>query len=89
MVFAFWKEKDWGDLDDPIEQYARERGATDMTDISRDEESKVLYVDRHGPIMVEYHWERGKAKPRRKQVAAIASIRGMGKKEALIKLGGR
>ena len=33
-----------------------------------------------------YHWESGKAKPRRRQLAAIAAIRGLGKREALARL---
>jgi DNA-binding transcriptional regulator YiaG len=34
-----------------------------------------------------YHWEAGKAKPRRKQLAALAAVRGIGKREALQRLG--
>ncbi|HVT79305.1 MAG TPA: helix-turn-helix domain-containing protein [Phycisphaerae bacterium] len=34
-----------------------------------------------------YHWEQGKAKPRRKQLPAIAAVRGLGKREALQRLG--
>jgi DNA-binding XRE family transcriptional regulator len=34
-----------------------------------------------------YHWEAGKAKPRRKQLAALATVRGIGKREALQRLG--
>lgn len=30
-----------------------------------------------------YHWEAGKAKPRRKQLPAIAAVRKMGRREAL------
>jgi len=33
-----------------------------------------------------YHWEHGKAKPRRKQLAALAAVRGLGKREALQRL---
>jgi DNA-binding XRE family transcriptional regulator len=33
-----------------------------------------------------YHWESGKAKPRRRQLPAIAAIRGLGKREALARL---
>jgi DNA-binding XRE family transcriptional regulator len=33
-----------------------------------------------------YHWESGKAKPRRRQLAAIAAIRGLGKREALARM---
>jgi DNA-binding XRE family transcriptional regulator len=33
-----------------------------------------------------YHWETGKAKPRRRQLPAIAAIRGLGKREALARL---
>ena len=29
-----------------------------------------------------YHWETGKAKPRRRQLPAIAAVRGLGKREA-------
>jgi DNA-binding XRE family transcriptional regulator len=29
-----------------------------------------------------YHWEQGKSKPRRRQLPAIAAVRGMGKREA-------
>jgi DNA-binding transcriptional regulator YiaG len=36
-----------------------------------------------------YHWEQGKAKPRRKQLPAIAAVRGLGKREAMQKLSGR
>ncbi len=36
-----------------------------------------------------YHWEAGKAKPRRKQLPAIAAVRGMGKREALQMLAGK
>ena len=30
-----------------------------------------------------YHWEAGKSKPRAKQLASLARVRGMGKREAL------
>jgi DNA-binding transcriptional regulator YiaG len=33
-----------------------------------------------------YHWEAGKAKPRRRQLAALATVRGIGKREALKRL---
>ena len=33
-----------------------------------------------------YHWEAGKSKPRKKQLAALAAVRGMGKREALARL---
>lgn len=33
-----------------------------------------------------YHWEQGKAKPRRKHLPAIASIRGLGKREVMQRL---
>lgn len=33
-----------------------------------------------------YHWEAGKSKPRKKQLPAIAAVRGMGKREALARL---
>ena len=33
-----------------------------------------------------YHWEAGKAKPRRRQLPAIAAVRGMGKREAVQRL---
>ncbi len=35
-----------------------------------------------------YKWEGGKARPRAKQLAAIAGLRGMGKKEAAARLAG-
>lgn len=35
-----------------------------------------------------YHWEAGKSKPRRKQLAALATVRGLGKREAMARLGG-
>jgi DNA-binding XRE family transcriptional regulator len=36
-----------------------------------------------------YHWEAGKAKPRRRQLPAIAAIRGLGKREVLARLNGK
>ena len=36
-----------------------------------------------------YHWEAGKAKPRRRQLPAIAAVRGLGKREAAQRLTGR
>jgi DNA-binding XRE family transcriptional regulator len=33
-----------------------------------------------------YHWEAGKSKPRKKQLPAIAAVRGLGKREALARL---
>jgi DNA-binding transcriptional regulator YiaG len=33
-----------------------------------------------------YHWESGKARPRREQVAKLAAVRGIGKREALKRL---
>ena len=33
-----------------------------------------------------YNWESGKAKPRAAQIAALAAVRGMGKREALARL---
>jgi DNA-binding XRE family transcriptional regulator len=36
-----------------------------------------------------YHWEGGKAKPRRKQLPAIAAVRSLGKREAQARLGGK
>lgn len=37
------------------------------------------------PLTV-YHWEHGKAKPRKQQLAAWAGVRGLGKREALRRL---
>jgi DNA-binding transcriptional regulator YiaG len=34
-----------------------------------------------------YHWEAGKSKPRRNQLAKIVAVRGIGKREALQRLG--
>jgi DNA-binding XRE family transcriptional regulator len=34
-----------------------------------------------------YHWEAGKSRPRKKQLPAIAAVRGLGKREALARLG--
>ena len=34
-----------------------------------------------------YHWEAGKSKPRRSQLARIVAMRGIGKREALQRLG--
>jgi len=36
-----------------------------------------------------YNWEAKKSKPRRKQLPAIAAVRGLGKREALAKLDGK
>ena len=36
-----------------------------------------------------YHWEAGKAKPRRRQLPAIAAVRGLGKREAAARLTGK
>ncbi len=33
-----------------------------------------------------YHWEHGKSRPRKEQLAALAAVRGIGKREALVKL---
>ena len=33
-----------------------------------------------------YHWEQGKSRPRRSQIAALAAVRGIGKREALRRL---
>jgi DNA-binding transcriptional regulator YiaG len=33
-----------------------------------------------------YHWESGKARPRQQQVAKLAAVRGMGKREAVKRL---
>jgi len=33
-----------------------------------------------------YHWEAGKARPRQQQVAKLAAVRGIGKREALKRL---
>jgi len=33
-----------------------------------------------------YNWEKGKVRPRRKQVEALASLRGVGKREARMRL---
>ncbi len=33
-----------------------------------------------------YNWEQGKSKPRKQQVAALAAVRGLGKREALKRL---
>jgi DNA-binding transcriptional regulator YiaG len=36
-----------------------------------------------------YNWEHGKARPRRAQMVALVAARGIGKREALVKLGSR
>ena len=33
-----------------------------------------------------YNWEHGKARPRKAQLAALVTVRGVGKREALLKL---
>ena len=33
-----------------------------------------------------YNWEQGKSRPRKEQLAALAAVRGIGKREALVKL---
>ena len=35
-----------------------------------------------------YHWEHGKARPRKSQLAALIAVRGIGKREALKRLDG-
>ena len=37
------------------------------------------------PLTV-YNWEQGKSRPRKEQLAALAAVRGIGKREALAKL---
>jgi DNA-binding transcriptional regulator YiaG len=36
-----------------------------------------------------YNWEAGKARPRQQQLAAIAAVRKLGKRDVKAKLGGR
>lgn len=36
--------------------------------------------------MSVYHWESGKVRPRPEQVAKLAAIRGLGKREAMERL---
>ena len=33
-----------------------------------------------------YNWEQGKTRPRKEQLAALVAVRGIGKREALVKL---
>ncbi len=33
-----------------------------------------------------YHWEQGKTRPQEAQLVALAAVRGLGKREALVKL---
>jgi transcriptional regulator with XRE-family HTH domain len=33
-----------------------------------------------------YHWEHGKSRPRKAQLASLAAVRGIGKREAMAKL---
>ncbi len=35
-----------------------------------------------------YNWENGRAKPRKEQLAALAAVRGLGKREAMRRLNG-
>ena len=37
------------------------------------------------PVTI-YNWEHGKSRPRKEQLAALAAVRGIGKREALAKL---
>lgn len=53
--------------------------------ISADQMARLLGVS----MQSVYNWERKKATPRREQVAAIVALRGIGKKEALQRLGDR
>jgi DNA-binding transcriptional regulator YiaG len=50
--------------------------------LSADQMARVLGVS----MQSVYNWERKKATPRKEQVAAIAALRGIGKKEALQRL---
>ena len=36
--------------------------------------------------MTIYHWEAGKARPRQQQLAKLAAVRGLGKREAVRRL---
>ena len=53
--------------------------------LSADELARLLGVS----MQSVYNWERKKATPRKEQVAAIAALRGIGKKEARERLDGR
>jgi hypothetical protein len=37
-------------------------------------------------MLTIYNWEQGKARPQKAQLAALAKVRGIGKREALDKL---
>ena len=36
-----------------------------------------------------YHWEKGKSRPRQAQLEALAGVRGLGVREALVRIGGK
>ena len=51
-------------------------------DLSANEYAKLIGVS---PLTI-YGWEKGKSKPRAKHLPALAAIRGLGKREARVKL---
>ena len=49
--------------------------------------SAANYAKLVGVSMISiYNWEQGKTRPRKEQVAALAAVRGIGKREAMAKL---
>jgi DNA-binding transcriptional regulator YiaG len=50
--------------------------------LSADDYAKLVGVS---PLTI-HHWEQGKARPRKAQLAALVAVRGIGKREALIRL---
>lgn len=51
-------------------------------DISAKDFGKLIGVS----ALTVYNWEAGKSRPRKKQLAALVAIRGMGKREAMKRL---
>ena len=50
--------------------------------LSAEEYSKLVGVS----MQTIYHWEQGKSRPRRSQMAALVAVRAMGRREALKRL---
>lgn len=50
--------------------------------LSAEEYAKLVGVS----MQTIYHWEQGKSRPRKSQLAALVTVRGMGRREALKRL---
>ena len=88
---AFLKHQERKRLDEPPAKEPLERVRFSARSVRAQRKRLRLSAADYGKLvgvsgLTVYHWEHGKSRPRKAQLAALVAVRGIGRREALAKL---